>query len=1134
MKRVTAIITIGSILFMSCFGLLKTEIYGVENNKLCDLVELYENDIKFNNQSELSFGDAFESNFNDSSSLGTIFSQVKNAESVESGRTDGDNCIAVSAETDSSGILTKKFSKPILDGVYHFEFDVKVTNPKACYTYIDFSAKSGGGYNTFCIMPQNEKNAALGFFHSKRLWSQSAYNVPIYADKWMHIDMMMDLDTGEITYYADNKKLKLCRYTDLDEAELTGFTIRREIRGSDSGDAVRFDNMKLEKVYGDTAARLDLCGISVDNRLMLNKIRADIVSDSPGNILFNDSSFGAVLYNRSETSVYAAARIFICDSNGKTVYDNSEDLRIGAREKTAIDIPFTNLKYGIYTAVIEMRYDSETVTEKSEFSYCVNAENVRNTKLGINTHMSRTADFGIKNGDVENIGELMSRAGFGITRESLGGQNFYVDSDGMYSSFDEDSIREKAYEDASINRGIGTVQILCGDGSVPFRAYPPITDAEVENYAKYVSDMVHRYKDKVKSWEIWNEYNLTAFNNSLPPNATAEQKTAAACNYAKLLRAAYNAIKAEDSESTVIGFAAAIGLADSSWSGLGFIDLVLKQDPSISDCFDAVSYHYYAAANTCGETSGLVGTLEKLREILDLNGCENKPVWITETGFTTGNYINETSSIGVSETNQANYLIKTLLSVDAHNLADKVMLYGLADKGRSGVYENGFGIVRGTKTEEIPFAAKPAYLAVSNWNRLFADSEFLNLAYDESKRCLAYTYKNSDGTKTAAFYDRDVKTARSKIYLGCDTVTKIDMFGNEQVIKGNGGYFEIDLSDGVAYLKGDFSALKFCDRYTGGYKTVFSDDFEDYTGGNREFYRGINTASAVNTESGTALCTNNKVESESAVIRKIYIKDCKFGGTDKANVSFDLSMPQNPDEYLSQTYIRFRNDSAASDAVTAEQKKKTWLMFADINNGYANTFKVGGAYLDGNYNERLLIQKDTVYRFNIDIDFESKKYDISISDGTNLISSAVENIELSAFDSIEIITVKSDVEYDMSVCIDNITVQKYFEQGKKLWEIEYIDASGKNVEYINDAVGDTITVKSRVNSAELLKNNDSDIIAAVYDNGVLVEIKVVKNSESDSIVLNLPEDKTNAEIKVFMWNCLSPIGLYGFLSKYIT
>ena len=1111
---------------MSCFGLLKTEIYGVENNKLCDLVELYENDIKFNNQSELSFGDAFESDFNDSSSLGTIFSQVKNAESVESGRTDGDNCIAVSAETDSSGILTKKFSKPILDGVYHFEFDVKVTNPKACYTHIDFSAKSGGGYNTFCIMPQNEKNAALGFFHSKRLWSQSAYNVPIYADKWMHIDMMMDLDTGEITYYADNKKLKLCRYTDLDEAELTGFTIRREIRGSDSGDAVRFDNMKLEKVYGDTAARLDLCGISVDNRLMLNKIRADIVSDSPGNILFNDSSFGAVLYNRSETSVYAAARIFICDSNGKTFYDNSEDLRIGAREKTAIDIPFTNLKYGIYTAVIEMRYDSETVTEKSEFSYCVNAENVRNTKLGINTHMSRTADFGIKNGDVENIGELMSRAGFGITRESLGGQNFYVDSDGMYSSFDEDSIREKAYEDASINRGIGTVQILCGDGSVPFRAYPPITDAEVENYAKYVSDMVRRYKDKVKCWEIWNEYNLTAFNNSLPPNATAEQKTAAACNYAKLLRAAYNAIKAEDSESTVIGFAAAIGLADSSWSGLDFIDLVLKQDPSISDCFDAVSYHYYAAANTCGETSGLVGTLEKLREILDLNGCENKPVWITETGFTTGNYINETSSIGVSETNQANYLIKTLLSVDAHNLADKVMLYGLADKGRSGVYENGFGIVRGTKTEEIPFAAKPAYLAIANRNKFFSDSSFLGLSYDKSKRLIAYQYAKSDGSSIAALYDKDGEKSRSLIYLGCDDIKLIDIYGNERILKGDNGYFEIPISDSICYIYGDFSALEFCDRYTGGYKTVFSDDFEDYMGGNREFYRGINTASAVNTESGTALCTNNKVESESAVIRKIYIKDCKFGGTDKAKVSFDLSMPQNPDEYLSQTYIRFRNDSAASDAVTAEQKKKTWLMFADINNGYANTFKVGGAYLDGNYNERLLIQKDTVYRFNIDIDFESKKYDISISDGTNLISSAVENIELSAFDSIEIITVKSDVEYDMSVCIDNITVQKYFELCRKTLETEYLDKDNRPISFVDEIIGDELTVHSKVNLSDILNKENLTVIAALYTGDVLNYVSSTKCTGDDAISISFPNIRKDSRVKVFLWDDIRPIEMY--------
>ncbi len=1113
-------------MFMSCFGLLKTEIYGVENNKLCDLVELYENDIKFNNQSELSFGDAFESDFNDSSSLGTIFSQVKNAESVESGRTDGDNCIAVSAEADSSGILTKKFSKPILDGVYHFEFDVKVTNPKACYTYIDFSAKSGGGYNTFCIMPQNEKNAALGFFHSKRLWSQSAYNVPIYADKWMHIDMMMDLDTGEITYYADNKKLKLCRYTDLDEAELTGFTIRREIRGSDSGDAVRFDNMKLEKVYGDTAARLDLCGISVDNRLMLNKIRADIVSDSPGNILFNDSGFGAVLYNRSETSVYAAARIFICDSNGKTVYDNSEELRIGAREKTAIDIPFTNLKYGIYTAVIEMRYDSETVTEKSEFSYCVNAENVRNTKLGINTHMSRTADFGIKNGDVENIGELMSRAGFGITRESLGGQNFYVDSDGMYSSFDEDSIREKAYEDASINRGIGTVQILCGDGSVPFRAYPPITDAEVENYAKYVSDMVRRYKDKVKCWEIWNEYNLTAFNNSLPPNATAEQKTAVACNYAKLLRAAYNAIKAEDSESTVIGFAAAIGLADSSWSGLDFIDLVLKQDPSISDCFDAVSYHYYAAANTCGETSGLVGTLEKLREILDLNGCENKPVWITETGFTTGNYINETSSIGVSETNQANYLIKTLLSIDAHNLADKVMLYGLADKGRSGVYENGFGIVRGTKTEEIPFAAKPAYLAIANRNKLFSDSSFLGLSYDKSKRLIAYQYAKSDGSSIAALYDKDGEKSRSLIYLGCDDIKLIDIYGNERILKGDNGYFEIPISDSICYIYGDFSDIGFCDNYTEGYKTVFEDNFDDYSGGNREFYRGINTASAVKNENGTALCTNNKVESESAVIRKIYIKDCKFGGTDKAKVSFDLSMPQNPDEYLSQTYIRFRNDSAASDAVTAEQKKKTWLMFADINNGYANTFKVGGAYLDGNYNERLLIQKDTVYRFNIDIDFESKKYDISISDGTNLISSAVENIELSEFDSIEIITVKSDVEYDMSLCLDNIKAQKYFELCRKTLETEYLDKDNRPISFVDEIIGDELTVHSKVNLSDILNKENLTVIAALYTGDVLNYVSSTKCTGDDAISISFPNIRKDSRVKVFLWDDIRPIEMY--------
>lgn len=237
-------------------------------------------------------------------------------------------------------------------------------------------------------------------------------------------------------------------------------------------------------------------------------------------------------------------------------------------------------------------------------------------------------------------------------------------------------------------------------------------------------------------------------------------------------------------------------------------------------------------------------------------------------------------------------------------------------------------------------------------------------------------------------------------------------------------------------------------------------------------------------------------------------------------------MPQNPDEYLSQTYIRFRDDSAAANAVTAEQKKKTWLMFADINNGYVDTFKTGGAYLDGNYNKSLLIQKDTVYRFNIDIDFESKKYDISISDGTNSISSAVENIELSEFDSIEIITVKSDAEYDMSVCIDNITVQKYFELCRKTLETEYLDKDNRPISFVDEIIGDELTVHSKVNLSDILNKENLTVIAALYTGDVLNYVSSTKCTGDDAISISFPNIRKDSRVKVFLWDDIRPIEMY--------
>ena len=83
---------------------------------------------------------------------------------------------------------------------------------------------------------------------------------------------------------------------------------------------------------------------------------------------------------------------------------------------------------------------------------------------------------------------------------------------------------------------------LSAPASVPAadRAYyPPTSNAD---FAAYATAVVHRYKDRIHVWEIWNEENSSIFWRPAP----------SASAYAKLLKAAYAAIKAEDPTATVV------------------------------------------------------------------------------------------------------------------------------------------------------------------------------------------------------------------------------------------------------------------------------------------------------------------------------------------------------------------------------------------------------------------------------------------------------------------------------------------------------------------------------------------------------------------------------------------------------
>ncbi len=211
--------------------------------------------------------------------------------------------------------------------------------------------------------------------------------------------------------------------------------------------------------------------------------------------------------------------------------------------------------------------------------------------------------------------------------------------------------------------------------------YPPTS---VADFAAYARAVVHRYKDQVHVWEIWNEPNTSLFWKPAPsPSA-----------YAALLKAAYTAIKAEDPTATVI----LGGLAGFDKS---FLDGI--RTAGAWGSFDALGLHTYTIGPP--EPSTAAAWLDQAQAYTERYGA--KPIWVTELGWST--YSGSGSgSIGVSEANQAAYLARAYLDAAQRGVRG-VFWYDLIEDGTSSTsLSQNYGLV------QTNGRLKPAYTALAH------------------------------------------------------------------------------------------------------------------------------------------------------------------------------------------------------------------------------------------------------------------------------------------------------------------------------------------------------------------------------------------------------------------------------------
>lgn len=207
--------------------------------------------------------------------------------------------------------------------------------------------------------------------------------------------------------------------------------------------------------------------------------------------------------------------------------------------------------------------------------------------------------------------------------------------------------------------------------------------SDLDAWQAYVQATVTRYKDRIHTWEIWNEPDVAMFWNG--------QDGGDPVVYQQLLQRAYQAIKAVDPSATVMN-----GGLTGTERGATFLNTLINNGGGAY--LDAVAFHGYVANGSVDDLFYYNTIWPLVRQARQHAG---KPLWITEYGWSSGS---SGGSAAGSEAAQENLIARQF-----------AMLFDLGDVAHVFIFQfkdpnnqpNSFGLTR-------PDAStKPAYTAVA-------------------------------------------------------------------------------------------------------------------------------------------------------------------------------------------------------------------------------------------------------------------------------------------------------------------------------------------------------------------------------------------------------------------------------------
>lgn len=592
----------------------------------------------------------------------------------------------------------------------------------------------------------------MGYFAGQKANAVlSEHDLECAGNRWYNVDIWLDFNTGQAAYYINDAYLGKAEINP-EINSLEGIAVIAW-RGN-SGGNVYLDDFEIRKIPYAYLRMLRLTDNSIPDFLTGMCVTA-IRSEKNGNIFF-DKNVKLNLEIFSDKHTDDVTVYYVIDSDVSSAKAITTAL---AKGKNVIELNCNNVPYGKHQIEAVVKKGTEKAVCNTSFSV-VNApkDGIKNYSFGITTHVNP------EYGDSAIQAELTEKSGMGFVRTSLPwesyqkGINEYEIPSGM-----------KSHYNITYNAGMG--QLITLGTQCPQIGVDGIPDSEEDYKAleEYAYNAALEFKGQGVFFEPYNEYSFTKGEYG----EADEQKEIEA--YINIIKSVYNGVKRADSDAKVMGFAAA-------HTKLSWIPKVLEAGGG--QYMDGISIHVYpqgAPDIADGENADDMDILineqvRAIRESMSGNGMSDKPLWMSEYGW---------SVVNVSEEKQAEYIVKGVVLNESERICDKIFVYNTMEKPE---YKNsiarsteiGFGLLKANNTD-IPYEAKCSYIAVSNYNAIVGGSEFKEKIQYEDYSC----YRFADVGKTV---DCVWSTTETELILnGLAGVSVVDLYGNEIIPRNISG-----------------------------------------------------------------------------------------------------------------------------------------------------------------------------------------------------------------------------------------------------------------------------------------------------------------------------------------------------------